>query len=72
VKMRTALFVDNNQKIPRSLDRCLRIEPYNKLFANNSRETLDIPQQERVQITVNNIHSSDMEKDGFLRIVGNR
>jgi CheY-like chemotaxis protein len=70
--MRTVLFVDNDKIVLRSIERCLRDEPYHKLFTNSSKETLDIPQHERVQIIVNDICPPDMEEHELLRIAGKR
>ena len=70
VKMRTVLFVDNDKIVLRSIERCLRDEPYHKLFAKSSKETLEILQQKKVHVIVSDILMPDIDGHELLRIVG--
>jgi DNA-binding NtrC family response regulator len=72
VEMRTVLFVDNDKTVLRYMERCLRDEPHNKFFTNDSKEIPDILQQEKVHLIVKDTCSSDMEGHKLLRIAGKR
>ena len=72
METRTVLFVDNDKMVLRSIERCLRDEPYHKFFAKNSKETLDKLQQKKIRIIVNDLRPPDMEGHELLRIAGKR
>jgi DNA-binding NtrC family response regulator len=70
VEKRTVLFVDNDEIALQSIERCLRDEPYHKVFAKSSKETLDILQQEKVHVIVTDILMPDIDGYELLKIVG--
>lgn len=70
METRTVLFVDNDEIALRSIERCLRDEPYHKVFAKSSKETLDILQQEKVHVIVTDILMPDIDGYELLGIVG--
>jgi DNA-binding NtrC family response regulator len=70
--MKTVLFVDNGNIVLRSKERSLRDEPYHKLVVKSRKDTLDILQQKKVRIIVNDIRPPDMEGYELFRITGKR
>ena len=49
---RTVLFIDDEEKVLTSIQRGLRDEPYNVLFARSGKETLEILQQQEEHVVV--------------------
>ena len=72
VETRTVLFVDDDRIVLRSLERGLLYEPYNKLFVNSSKETLEILQQEMVHVIVTDMCMPDMDGFELLQIVNKK
>jgi len=68
-EQRTVLFVDDDEIVLRSLERGLLDEPYNKLFAKNCKEALEILQQEEVHVIVTDMIMPEMTGLELLRIV---
>ncbi|HIJ53480.1 MAG TPA: response regulator [Planctomycetes bacterium] len=66
---RTVLFVDDEQKILRSLKRGLLDEPYKTLFANSGKETLEILQKNEVHVIVTDMRMPEMTGLELLRTV---
>ncbi len=66
---RTVLFVDDEDKILKSLKRGLLDEPYNTLFAPSGKEALEILQREEVHIIVTDMRMPEMSGLELLRIV---
>ncbi len=66
---RTVLFVDDEEKLLRSLKRGLLGEPYKSLFANSGKEALDILQQQEVHVLVTDMRMPEMGGLELLRIV---
>jgi len=69
MEKRTVLFVDDEEKILRSLKRVLTDEPYNSLFAKSGKEALEILQREQVHIIVTDMRMPEMSGLELLRIV---
>ncbi len=69
VKGRTVLFVDDDEMVLRSLDRALRDEQYNSLFANGGKEALEILKRNEVHVMVTDMCMPDMLGFELLRIV---
>ncbi len=69
VKMRTVLFVDDDEAILRSLERGLLEEPYNKLFTKSCKEALEILQREEVHVIVADMRMTEMSGLELIRII---
>jgi len=69
MEKRTTLFVDDEEKVLRSLERGLLDEPYNKLFSKSGREALEILQREEVHVIVVDMRMPEMNGLELLRIV---
>jgi len=67
VKMRTVLFVDDDEAILHSLERALIDEPYNTLFAKSCQEALEILQQKEIHVIVAEMCMSEMTGLELLR-----
>ncbi|MCP4259464.1 MAG: response regulator [Planctomycetes bacterium] len=63
------LFVDDDEKILRSLEMSLMDEPYEKLFAESGKEALEILSNKEVQVIVTDMRMSDMNGLELLKIV---
>ena len=50
MEKRTVLFVDDEEKLLRSLKRGLMDEPYSSLFANSGKEALEIIENNDVHV----------------------
>jgi two-component system response regulator HupR/HoxA len=68
MEKRTVLFVDDDEKILKALERCLLDEPYDTLFANNGKKALEILEQQEVHVVVTDMRMPEMDGLGFLRI----
>jgi DNA-binding NtrC family response regulator len=66
---RTILFVDDEEKVLKSLQRGLMDEPYNLLFANSGKEALKILENNEVHIIVTDMRMPEMSGLELLRIV---
>ncbi len=66
---RTVLFVDDEEKILRSLKRGLLDESYQALFANSGREALEILETEKVHVLVTDMRMPEMRGLELLKIV---
>jgi len=69
MEKRTVLFVDDEEKILRSLKRGLTDEPYNSLFAKSGKEALEILKREEVHVIVTDMRMPEMSGLELLRIV---
>ncbi len=69
MEKRTALFVDDEEKILRSLKRGLMDEPYESLFANSGQEALEILKQNEVHVLVTDMRMPEMPGLELLKIV---
>jgi two-component system response regulator HupR/HoxA len=69
MEKRTVLFVDDEEKILRSLERGLIDEPYNKLFSKSGIEALEILQREEVHVVVVDMRMPEMTGLELLKIV---
>ena len=65
----TILFVDDEVRVLRSLERGLLDEPYNLLFAESGKEALEILEQKPVHIIVTDMRMPEMSGLELLRIV---
>ncbi len=69
MEKRTVLFVDDEEKILKSLKRGLLDEPYNTLFATSGKEAIEILKREEVHIIVTDMRMPEMSGLELLRIV---
>ncbi len=65
---RTVLFVDDDEVVLHSIERCLLDEPYNQLFAKSGQEALEILQREEVHVIVTDMCMPEMTGLELLRI----
>ena len=65
----TILFVDDEDKILKSLKRGLMDKPYNLLFANSGKEALQILEENEVHVIVTDMRMPEMTGLELLRIV---
>ena len=68
-KKKTVLFVDDDEWILRSLKRGLLDESYDKLYAKNGKEALEILRQNKVHVIVTDMYMPEMTGLELLRIV---
>ena len=69
MEKRTVLFVDDEEKILRSLKRGLIDEPYKSLFAKSGKEALEILKQNEVHVLVTDMRMPEMPGLELLKIV---
>ena len=69
MEKRTVLFVDDEEKVLRSLERGLLDEPYKKLFAKSGIEALEILQRKEVHVIVVDMRMPEMTGLELLKIV---
>ena len=69
MEKRTVLFVDDEEKILRSLKRGLLDEPYKTLFANSGKEALEILKQNEVHVVVTDMRMPEMSGLELLKAV---
>jgi len=69
MEKRTVLFVDDEEKLLRSLERGLMDEPYDTLFANSGEEALEVLKNNDVHILVTDMRMPGMNGLELLRIV---
>ena len=69
MEKRTVLFVDDEEKLLKSLKRGLLDEPYEILFANSGKEALEILQQSQVHVIVTDMRMPEMGGLELLRTV---
>ncbi len=69
MEKRTVLFVDDEEKILKSLKRGLLDEPYNILLATSGKEAIGILKREEVHIIVTDMRMPEMSGLELLRIV---
>ncbi len=69
MEKKTILFVDDEEKFLKSLNRGLRDEPYNTLFANSGKEALEVLKCNEVHVLVTDIGMPDMSGSELLRII---
>jgi DNA-binding NtrC family response regulator len=66
---RTVLFVDDEEKILRSLEIAFVGEQFNQLFAKSGQEALDILQKEQVHVIATDIRMPGIDGIELLKIV---
>ena len=67
-KKKTVLFVDDDEWILRSLKRGLLDESYDKLYAKNGKEALEILKRNKVHVIVTDMCMPEMTGLELLRI----
>jgi DNA-binding NtrC family response regulator len=67
IAMRNVLFVDDDEIVLQSLKRGLLDESYNKLFAKNPQEALELIQQEEIHVIVADMCMPEMTGLELLR-----
>ena len=66
---RTMLFVDDEEKILKSLQRGLLDDPYNCLFATSGKEALEIMAENEVHVVCTDMRMPEMNGLELLKIV---
>lgn len=69
---RTILFVDDEEKVLKSLQRGLLDDPYNCLFANSGKEALEIMEKHEVHVICTDMRMPEMNGLELLKIVKNK
>ena len=69
MEKRTILFVDDEEKVLKSLDRGLRDEPYSCLFTTSCTEALEILEQNEVHVIVTDMRMPEMSGLKLLTVV---
>ena len=69
MEKRTVLFVDDEEKILRSLKRALQDEPYETLFASSGKEALEILERNEVHVLVTDMYMPEIDGLELLRLV---
>jgi len=69
VKKRTVLFVDDEERLLRSLKTGLLDEPYNSIFAGSGKKALELLESNDVQVLVTDMRMPEMTGLELLRIV---
>ena len=69
MKIRTVLFVDDDETILRSLERGFLDELYIQLFARSGQEALEILKKKEVHVIVTDMRMPGMDGLELLRIV---
>ena len=69
MEKRTVLFVDDEEKVLKSLKRGLMDEPYKTLFATSGKEALEILGQQEVHVIVTDMRMPEMAGLELLKIV---
>ena len=72
MESRAVLFVDDEEKVLRSLKRGLLDEPYETFFAESGKEALDILEREEVHVIVTDMRMPEMSGLELLEIVKER
>ena len=68
-KKPTVLFVDDEDRILKSLKRGLLDEPYGKIFALSGKEALELLEKRQVQVIVTDMRMPEMNGLELLKIV---
>lgn len=66
---KTVLFVDDNRSILNTLELGLMGQPYERLFAANGPEALEILKEQKVHVIVSDLRMPEMNGLELLRIV---
>ena len=66
---RSVLFIDDEEKVLKSIERCLLDESYRKYFAKSGQEALEILQREEVHVIVVDMVMPGMDGLELLEIV---
>jgi len=66
---RSVLFLDDEEKVLKSIERCLLDESYRKYFAKSGQEALEILQREEVHVIVVDMVMPGMDGLELLKIV---
>ncbi len=69
MEKRAVLFVDDEEKLLKSLERGLLDEPYDTLFANSGKEALEILEHNEVHVLVTDMRMPEMGGLELLKIV---
>ncbi|MBL7152330.1 MAG: response regulator [Phycisphaerae bacterium] len=69
MEKRTVLFVDDEERLLRSLKTGLLDEPYNSIFAESGKKALEVLKSNDVQVLVTDMRMPEMNGLELLRIV---
>lgn len=69
MEKRAVLFVDDEEKILKSIERCLLDEPYYKFFAKSGQEAIKILKREDVHVIVVDMFMPEMDGLELLKVV---
>ena len=66
---RSVLFIDDEEKILKAIERCLLGEPYQKYYAKSGQEALEILKRKEVHVIVVDMVMPEMDGLELLEIV---
>ena len=69
MQKRTVLFVDDEEKILKSLKRSFMDEPYETIFANSGKEAIEFLKQKEAHVLVTDMRMPEMSGLKLLKIV---
>ncbi len=69
MEKRTVLFVDDEEKILKSLKRSFMDEPYETIFANSGKEAIEVLKQKETHVLVTDMRMPEMSGLELLKIV---
>ncbi len=69
MEKKTVLFVDDEEKLLKSLKRGLLDEPYNTLFATSGKKALEILEHNEVHVLITDMRMPEMGGLELLKIV---
>ncbi len=69
MEKRTVLFVDDEEKILKSIKRSFVDEPYETIFANSGKEALEVLKQKEAHVLVTDMRMPEMGGLELLKIV---
>ena len=69
MEKRTVLFVDDEEKILKSLKRSFMDEPYETIFANSGKEAIEALKRKEVHVLVTDMRMPEMSGLDLLKIV---
>ncbi len=69
MEKRTVLFVDDEEKILKSLKRSFVDEPYETIFANSGKEAIEVLKRKEAHVLVTDMRMPEMDGLELLKIV---
>ena len=69
MEKRVVLFVDDEEKILKSIERCLLDEPYHKYYAKSGQEAVKILKREEVHVIVTDMRMPEVSGLELIKII---